>query len=377
MMRSGLILLLLASVNCFGQEAEPVLSVAPEVVDKIQNTRESIVQDEKSQREALSHLFSINQQVKEMARKQAQLNEKLMSQEANVRTLAQGVAGMDQKAEMQKETLNKRLRQLYQERGSTDFQWLFMAGSPMEIERNHRFLRLMVDSDHRKFKAYLRNLRELKRKRGELKDMVSKLAGLQKEIQNQEGALTSQLREKLKVLTQLREAKDMKLSELKDLRTEVGEAATTLSYAFFERKGALKPPIDRAIVRDFGTYVDPNFRFRLTHKGLFYTSTQPAEVRAVYHGRVVFANQLPGYGRAVIVDHGDNYYSVYGFAKQVKVREGMEVREGDPIAVSGGRSPLFGPGLYFEIRHFTDAIDPQPWIKESIIKTANISRDDI
>jgi septal ring factor EnvC (AmiA/AmiB activator) len=54
----------------------------------------------------------------------------------------------------------------------------------------------------------------------------------------------------------------------------------------------------------------------------------------------------------------------------VKVREGEKVREGHVVAVSGGISPLFGPGLYFEIRHFTDAIDPRPWIKESVIKTA-------
>lgn len=342
---------------------------APEVVEKIQSTRESITRDEKSQREALSHLFLINQQVKDIAKKQAQLNQKLLSQEANVRTLAQEVQGLDQKSEHQKENLNRRLRQLYQERSRGDFHWLFRADRPIEIERNHRFLRLMVDSDHRQLKAYIRSLNHLKQKRGQLKEMVGHLAGLQKEIQKQEQTLSAQMSEKSRLLNELRRNKDLKISELKDLRVKTG--ADNLQYAFFERKGSLKPPVDQPLAREYGTYVDPQFKFRLAHKGMFFATPSGADVRAVSGGEVVFANQLPGLGRTVILDHGDNYYSVYAFAKSLKVREGIDVREGDIVAVSGGTSPLFGPGLYFEIRHFTDAIDPRPWIKDSVIKTAN------
>ena len=83
------------------------------------------------------------------------------------------------------------------------------------------------------------------------------------------------------------------------------------------------------------------------------------------------ATLLPNFGRTVILDHGDSYYSVYAFVSQLKVHEGDQVREGDVLAVSGSYSPLFGPGLYFEIRHFTDAIDPKPWIKDAGMKTAN------
>lgn len=342
-----------------------------EVLNRIQQARDSILQDEKNQREALSHLFSINQQVKEMARKQEQLNQKMLNQEANVRALAQEVQGLDQRADMQKENLNKRLRQLYQERGQDEFRWLFMAQSPVELEKNHRYLKLMVDSDHRQLRQYVTDIRHLKRKRGELKAMVAKLAGLKSDANAQEKLLAQQMSEKSRLLGEMRKMKDMKITELKDLRDKGGDATQALEVAFFERKGALKPPVDVALTREYGTYVDPQFRFRLTHKGLFYSSVKPADVRAVFNGRVVFANRLPGFGRTVILDHGDNYYSVYAFNDQLKVKEGGTVNEGDLLAVSGGPSPLFGPGLYFEIRHFTDAIDPRPWIKESVIKTAN------
>lgn len=343
---------------------------APDVMDQIQNTRAIISEDERRQREALSHLFVINKKVKEIAQRQESLNQRLLDQEATVRSLAQDVQVLETHAEKHKGMLNKRLRQLYQERNRDDFHWLFSAQSPVELERNHRFLRRMIDSDHRQLKIYLSGLHALIVKRAELKNMVGHLAVMQKQASRQEQELGDQLREKSKFLAELKKSKDLKLSELQGLRNQHSELNGVLTYAFFERRGLLKAPADAPIAREYGTYVDPLFRFRLTHKGLFYSITDQTEIHAVYSGHVVFASRMPGYGKTVIVDHGDNYYSVYAFAAKLKVSEGDDVKEGEVVAVSGQGSPLFGPGLYFEIRHFTDAIDPRPWIKDSVIKTA-------
>jgi septal ring factor EnvC (AmiA/AmiB activator) len=177
------------------------------------------------------------------------------------------------------------------------------------------------------------------------------------------------MREKSRLVAELRKAKDSQISQLQDLRHK-SSASDSLEYAFFERRGTLKVPVDGKLSREYGTFVDPQFRFRLMNKGNFYSAPKSQPVAAVFGGQVALATKIPGYGQCVILDHGDNYYSVYAFASQLKVREGRSVKEGDIIALSGEESSLFGPGLYFEIRHFTDAIDPRPWIKEPGIKTA-------
>lgn len=362
---------LLLALQLAHAEDPALTQQAPTVLDKIQVTRASISEDERRSREALSHLFVINKKVKDITRRQESLNLNLLNHEANVRTLAQEVNVLENRKEQQRGMLNKRLRQLYQERDVDNFHWLFSAGSPVELERNHRFLRRMIDSDHAQLKIYLSGLEELKHKRGELTKMVTRLATMQKEVQNQEALLSDQLREKSKLLAALKRSKDIKLGELKSMRSLASDLNDKLSYAFFERKGVLTPPIEAPLAREYGTYVDPTFRFRLTHKGLFYSANTNREIKAVFNGRVVFANRIPGYGKTVIVDHGDNYYTVYAFNSRLDVREGADVQEGDLLAVSGEGSPLFGPGLYFEIRHFTDAVDPRPWIKESVLKTAD------
>ncbi len=351
---------------------EPV-AVTVTAEEQINSTRATISEAERKQRESLSSLFTINKRIKQIAKKRASLNDKMLERESKVRIAAQELQELDAKSENHKGMLNKRLRHLYQDRNRDNFHWLFSAKSPVELERNHRFLKRMIDADHKQIKGYVAQLVELKNKKNQLKGLVAGLSQMQKNVLSQETMLTAEMRQKSRAVNELRKIKDSKLTELKDLRA--GDEAGELSYAFFERKGSLKAPVEAALAREYGTYVDSQFRFRLMHKGLFYAAGAGMNVNAIFEGTVALAGDLPGYGKTVIIDHGDNYYSVYAFASRTMVKQGSKVREGDVVAVSGGLSPLFGPGLYFEIRHFTDAVDPRSWIKDSLMKSVQQDKD--
>ncbi len=83
-------------------------------------------------------------------------------------------------------------------------------------------------------------------------------------------------------------------------------------------------------------------------------------VRAVYPGRVAFADRYGAYGEIVIVDHGDHYYSVSAGLGRVLVTVGQELPQGAALGVAGddGR----GPGVFFEVRRGNETIDPVPWL---------------
>lgn len=344
--------------------------VNDQLVDRYQTTHDSLVETEKQQRETLAHLYMLNKQIKETSRKNVHLNDQMVRQEASVRSLAQDVARLENLRDEHRDRLNRRLRLLYQELKHNPLAEVFSAKTPVEMERSQRFLRLIVDSDHKQLHSYLEALHELREKRAKLKGMVTQLAQMQHRLRQQEEELNRQLSRKSEILASLKKAKEIKISELKEFRDQHAELSDVLSYAFFERKGSLHAPLKGVIEQGYGTVVDPQYRFRLMHKGLFYAAKPETEVHAVFGGRVALARLLPGYGKTVILDHGDNYYSVYAFASEIKVKRGQVVREGDVLSLSGETSPLFGPGLYFEIRHFADAIDPAPWIKESGMRRA-------
>jgi septal ring factor EnvC (AmiA/AmiB activator) len=87
-------------------------------------------------------------------------------------------------------------------------------------------------------------------------------------------------------------------------------------------------------------------------------------VRALYDGRVAYADWLPGMGLLLIIDHG-GYMSLYAHNEQLYKSAGDAVAGGETIGTvgdSGGRSQ---PGLYLEIRRGAKAIDPVPWFRRS------------
>ncbi|HVW24774.1 MAG TPA: peptidoglycan DD-metalloendopeptidase family protein [Polyangiaceae bacterium] len=93
--------------------------------------------------------------------------------------------------------------------------------------------------------------------------------------------------------------------------------------------------------------------------GLQLMTAPGAAVRAVFRGRVAFADEYAEYGRAVIVDHGSGYYTVSGNLGTIDVKVGEELAAGDKIGTVGEGAK--GAALYFELRRGTMTVNPAPW----------------
>ncbi len=85
-------------------------------------------------------------------------------------------------------------------------------------------------------------------------------------------------------------------------------------------------------------------------------------VRAVFSGRVVYANWLRGYGLLVILQNGDGYMTLYGHNQALLVRVGETVRGGEAIATVGDSGGFSRPGLYFDISHDGQPLNPLIWL---------------
>ncbi len=84
-----------------------------------------------------------------------------------------------------------------------------------------------------------------------------------------------------------------------------------------------------------------------------------AAVQAVYPGRVVFADRYADYGKTVIVDHGQGYFTVSAGLDRLNVTVGQDLESGASVGTVGDSGS--GPAMYFEVRHEGDPVDPAPW----------------
>ena len=151
-----------------------------------------------------------------------------------------------------------------------------------------------------------------------------------------------------------------KLEEtLKALRARAGRFE---GKGFAARKGRLPRPVQGQVRRPFGRLVDPEYQTEIFHKGLEIQAPRGDRVRSVAPGRVRMAGWFRGYGKLVIVDHGEGYFTVSGHLADIYVEVGDSVGPGDALGTVGDTGSLEGPGLYFEVRRGSGPLNPAEWL---------------
>lgn len=154
-------------------------------------------------------------------------------------------------------------------------------------------------------------------------------------------------------------------------REETGSAARP----FGSYKGLLKMPVRGSIISFFGPYTMPSLNITGFKSGIDIEAAKGEPIQAVNPGKTLYAGWFKGYGNIIILDHGDNYCTVYAHAHEIFKQKGDRVAAGEVIATVGDTGSLQGPKLHFEIRHHGKPLDPLEWIEERSIsqydKTAN------
>lgn len=127
--------------------------------------------------------------------------------------------------------------------------------------------------------------------------------------------------------------------------------------SFARQKGNLRLPVRGTVAGRFGAPREGGGTWR----GLFIRSNVGSEVKAIAGGRVVFAEWMRGFGNLLIVDHGNAYLSIYGNNDSLLKQVGQAVKGGETVATVGNSGGNPDSGLYFELRHQGQPIDPMKW----------------
>jgi septal ring factor EnvC (AmiA/AmiB activator) len=126
-------------------------------------------------------------------------------------------------------------------------------------------------------------------------------------------------------------------------------------------QGALEWPVQGQLAAKFA---QPGSRLggSAVRNGIEVTSPVGTAVRAVHGGAVAHADAFTGFGTLVILDHGSNHYSLYGYLGATAATVGQFVEAGSEIGQVGS-SPAGPPALYFELRIDGRSVDPVQWLK--------------
>lgn len=130
----------------------------------------------------------------------------------------------------------------------------------------------------------------------------------------------------------------------------VGSVMDNYDEPFFDR--ALAKPLNAKIIRGYGESYKG-----LKSNGVLYNADDK-HVFAVSNGEVLYNSSLPGFGKVLVIAHGDNYVSVYGGIVPKSLSVGDSVKMGQVIANSGDSDNQPMGGVYFELRHLGKPVNP-------------------
>lgn len=131
-----------------------------------------------------------------------------------------------------------------------------------------------------------------------------------------------------------------------------------VSGDFGQLRGKLKLPVKGRITGHFGR---SRAEGGTTWKGVFIRASEGTEVKAIAAGTVVFSEWMRGFGNLLVVDHGDDFLSIYGNNESLLAAVGATVKGNESVATVGNSGGNPDSGLYFELRHQGQAFDPLKW----------------
>lgn len=174
-------------------------------------------------------------------------------------------------------------------------------------------------------------------------------------------SLKNESRSRLKNLQRLKRQKTGLEKLLRDLKRTIDRYPVDIDpkAAFARLRGKLSWPVKGRVTARFGETRAGGVKW----DGVMVAADRGADVHAVSHGRMVYADWLPGLGLLAIVDHGEGYLSLYGHNDRLYKGVGEPVAAGDPIAAAGDSGGRNRSEVYFEIRKGGRPLDPRPWFR--------------
>ena len=200
----------------------------------------------------------------------------------------------------------------------------------------------------------------------ELEKIKREQVALLQDIHNQEELYQDYVTELAAVSRELK-------NKIEELQRQIGrgKARTQPKGGFASKKGALPYPVQGKIMSRFGPKQHKKFGTKIRSNGIEIATEPLSPLVAVYGGQVLYSEWVKGYGKVIIIDHGDKYYTLTAHLAEVLKETGATVESGEIIGYAG-YSPIEQSGgmVYFEIRHLGKAINPEAWLLPALASTA-------
>jgi septal ring factor EnvC (AmiA/AmiB activator) len=291
---------------------------------------------------------------------------------ANVRAAGQELTSLDQQvsalsaqAQAALPDLQARLVTLYK-LGRGQYARLLLSASDLrQFGQAVRLVSALAEQDRQRIADHQRRLASLQAARAAAAERQQHVQRAQADAQRAQAAAEKAIAAHSALVDEIdtkRELNAQFASELQSAQQKLqdslsGLAATSPTLPLLPFRGDLDWPSAGTVRQRFGAAAAG----RPPLRGIEIAGPAGADVKAVHDGTVAFADVFTGYGRLVVVDHGNQTFTLYGNLDEVSVEKGAHVERGTRLGSAASGEPGTAV-LYFELRVDGRAVDPLQWL---------------
>jgi septal ring factor EnvC (AmiA/AmiB activator) len=294
---------------------------------------------------------------------------------------------LDRELEKLRVLLAKRLEALYKFSRHAYLNILVSARDVSGFQHQWVYLRAVAEQDSALIGQFIKRQQEEEKLTQALTSREEKLGTLMAKIGQEVAELEKVKRDQVVLLQDVHNQEEMYQNyvtelaavsrelknKIEELQRKTGRSKVKIQPkgGFASKKGALPYPVQGKIKSRFGPKQHKKFGTKIRSNGIEITTEPLSPVVAVYGGQVLYSEWVKGYGKVIIIDHGDKYYTLTAHLAEVLKETGATVESGDIIGYAGySPTDQSGGRVYFEIRHLGKAINPEAWLLPALASAA-------
>ena len=362
---------------------------------KLQQTQKRLKEEREKAAEAraretslLAELEQIERRLAEKQAEVARLDKRIRRAQADIAALRGEIGKLLGQRSGQEEALARRLRAMYRVHAQGGALPVILSGDdPVTRATAVRHLTSLAALDARLIQEYRVTSEKLADRKGREEARQRELAGLFADAQREQAEVDREAARRRTLLAKVRDERayhERMVGELTEASRRLEAFIRELQakqrklakvpppkggveppgVGFGTLRGRLPWPTQGRIVTAFGAQVHPRFGTRTFRNGVDIEAAEGKDVAAVYAGHVIYTGWFKGYGNLIILDHGNEYYTLYAHIAEIETKEGDDVRQGQRIGTVGDTGSLAGPRLYFEVRYQGKPQDPVDWLRQ-------------
>jgi len=373
----------------FGIDIEAEINTQLKELEKMKSEQVKLDQElkkiEKTQKNIAAEIQNIENKIEKLENDITTSRNRILQLEKDRTYLRADIDSLSKDISSSKTKISQAMVRAYKNNVNFDFWSVFLGSSdPAEVEEQWYLFQKYSEHEMNNISKYLDQKQNLQKKLKEVEQKIRLEAVLKeklvieeknvKKLEETRKALLNQLIADKKnyqnSLSELAAAQKNVTKLIAQLQNELKKsrenAATSIKSLPPVKMGRFFWPVSGGkVIKNFGISKDPVYQIQVFNPGIDIAASRGDNVYAAQDGIVLLARSIRGYGKTILIDHGQDVVTMYAYLDSIKVNPGDMVKGGQTIGLVGETGLTNVPAVHFEVRVGTNAQEDNPlkWLK--------------